>query len=83
MTRDDKLLLLPMAGTSSNWYKDVLENPAVKVGVAGLTVTARAKPISHKEEVSEVVELFKGKYGASEIKKYYTKLDVAIGVKLT
>ncbi len=82
MTRDEDLLLLPMAGSASKWYKDALENPDVSLDVGGVTVTARARPITRKQGVSEVVELFKGKYGASEIKKYYRKLDVAVEVKL-
>jgi len=32
--------------------------------------------------VKSVVERFREKYGAKDVKKYYPKLDVAVGVQL-
>jgi hypothetical protein len=33
--------------------------------------------------VGEVVEKFRAKYGAGNVKKYYSKIDVAVEVPLT
>jgi hypothetical protein len=30
-----------------------------------------------KKEVAAVIEMFRAKYGAGEVKKYYSKFDVA------
>jgi len=32
--------------------------------------------------VASVVEKFRGKYGAGDVKKYYSKLDVAVVVQM-
>jgi hypothetical protein len=43
---------------------------------------ARATPITDPAQVHEVVEKVRAKYGSAEIKKYYSKLDVAVKVPL-
>lgn len=35
-----------------------------------------------RSEVSSVVEKFREKYGASDVKKYYSKLDVAVVARM-
>src|SRR6476660_9047839 len=32
---DDKLYLLPVQGSDTNWYRNVLKNPSVKISVEG------------------------------------------------
>ena len=38
-------------------------------------------PITNRGEVEEVVEAFRDKYGATDVKAYYTKTDVAVEVR--
>ena len=38
----------------------------------------KAVPVTGAKEVSGVIEEFRAKYGAGDLKKYYAKLDVAI-----
>ena len=76
------LYLLPVKGSDSEWYKNVLENPAVGVSADEVEWTGKATPITGPAEVREVVEKFRVKYGAGEIKKYYSKLDVAVKLPL-
>ena len=40
-------------------------------------------PISEAETVKSVIEKFREKYGVSDVKKYYSKLDVAVVIQLT
>lgn len=78
----NKLYLLPVTGSDSEWYKNVHKNPTVTLTVDGLTRTAKARPITDRAKVSEIVDKFRAKYGAGQIKKYYSKLDVAVEVPL-
>jgi len=84
-----KLYLVPVTGSDSEWYKNVLVNAEVQIsartplrvlGVKGTKLTANAKPIQDSAEVADVVQKFKSKYGAAEISKTYSKLDAAVQV---
>jgi len=35
-------------------------------------------PVTDATQVASVVEKFRGKYGAGDVKKYYSKFDVAV-----
>lgn len=74
----DKLYLLPVQGSDTQWYKNVLKNPSIRIDARGAQGEFRAVPIKDAALVSPVVEKFREKYGAADVKKYYSKLDVAI-----
>ena len=76
------LYLLPVQGSDSEWYKNVLKHPTITLAVKGAKWTGKASPITNPPKVLDVVERFRAKYGADEVKKYYTKLDVAVKVPL-
>jgi len=76
------IYLLPVKGSESDWYKNVLEHPELTLGADGATWKGRAMPITDRAEVQEVVEKFRQKYGAGDVKKYYSKFDVAVKVPL-
>jgi hypothetical protein len=74
------LYLLPVQGSDTNWYKNLLIGPTLKISVNGVEVPARGKLITDSNWVDDIVRKFKSKYG--EVKKYYTKFDVAVEVQL-
>jgi len=77
--------LLPVQGSETNWYKNVLNNSTIKISINainGMQITKTAKPITDSNKVKDIVDKFKPKYGSSEVKKYYTKLNVAVEVAL-
>jgi deazaflavin-dependent oxidoreductase (nitroreductase family) len=74
----DKLYLLPVQGSDTQWYKNVLKNPSIRIDARGAQGEFQAVPITDAARVSSVVEKFREKYGASDVKKYYSKLDVAV-----
>jgi deazaflavin-dependent oxidoreductase (nitroreductase family) len=74
----DKVLLLPVSGSETQWYKNVLKNPSLQVSSGGANAELSAVPITSSKEVAAVADKFRTKYGAGEIKKYYSKLDVAV-----
>jgi hypothetical protein len=75
---DGKLYLLPVSGSDTQWYKNVLKNPSIRIDAGGDAAELRAVPITDPKQVSSVVEKFRAKYGASDVKKYYSKFDVAV-----
>jgi deazaflavin-dependent oxidoreductase (nitroreductase family) len=75
---DDKLYLLPVSGSDTQWYKNVLSDPAIRVDAASAKGEFKAVPITDAKQVSSVVEKFRAKYGTGDVKKYYSKFDVAV-----
>lgn len=78
----EKLYLLPVKGSETQWYQNVLNNPAIRVDARGTEASLRAEPITKAEAVKSVVEKFREKYGAGDVKKYYSGFDVAVVVDL-
>jgi len=79
----EKLYLLPVQGSETQWYKNVLQNPSIRIDARGTEEEFRAKPITEANAIKPVVEKFRKKYGAGDVKKYYSKFDVAVVVELT
>lgn len=77
---DEKLYLLPVQGSDTQWYKNVLKNPSIRIEARGAEAKLQAVAITEAAEVSPVVEKFRGKYGAKDVRKYYSKFDVAVMV---
>jgi deazaflavin-dependent oxidoreductase (nitroreductase family) len=79
----DKLWLLPVQGSDTQWYKNVLQNPTIRVEARGDETELRSQPITDAKTVKSVIEKFREKYGAGDVKKYYSKFDVAVGAELS
>ena len=77
-----KLYLLPVQGSDTQWYKNVLKNPAIRIDARGAEAELRAEPITDSAAVKSVIEKFREKYGAGDVKKYYSKFDVAVVVEM-
>jgi len=75
---DETLYLLPVHGSDTQWYKNVLKNPSVRIQARSTAAEFKVVPISDEKQVSSVVEKFRQKYGAGDVKKYYSKLNVAV-----
>jgi hypothetical protein len=73
------LYLLPVQGSKTNWYKNMLAGSKLNISVNDVKVlTATGKPITNSNGVNEVVNKFKSKYGEGDVKKYYAQFDVAV-----
>ncbi|MGA7767891.1 MAG: nitroreductase/quinone reductase family protein [Candidatus Sulfotelmatobacter sp.] len=79
----EKLYLLPVQGSDTQWYRNVLKNPSIRIDASGTDAEFRAEPITDAKAVKSVIEEFREKYGAKDVKKYYSKFDVAVVVQLT
>ena len=80
--------LLPVQGSDTNWYKNLLVQPTLKISVSGSGVgegeeiPAKGKSITDRNRVGDIVRKFKSKYGEGDVKRYYPKTDVAVEVPL-
>ena len=74
----NKLDLLPVGGSDTQWYKNVLKNPSIQIEAGGAKAEVKVTPITDPKQVSSIVEKFRAKYGPSDVKKYYSKFDVAL-----
>jgi deazaflavin-dependent oxidoreductase (nitroreductase family) len=79
---DEKVYLLPVQGSDTQWYKNMLKNPRIRIDLRGADAEVQAVPITDAARVSSVVEKFRDKYGARDVKKYYSKFDVAVLSKI-
>jgi deazaflavin-dependent oxidoreductase (nitroreductase family) len=75
---EDKLYLLPVKGSDTQWYKNVVKNPSIRVEAGSAQAELKAVPVTDGNQVKSVVDKFRAKYGPGEVKKYYSKLDVAV-----
>lgn len=75
---DDDLYLLPVQGSNTQWYKNVLKNPSIRIDARGAKAEFTAVPITDAARVASVVAKFRAKYGANDVKKYYSKFGVAV-----
>lgn len=82
VSEGDTLYLLPVKGSDTQWYKNVLKNPTLRIEAGGAETEVKATPVSAAKDVSAVVEKFRKKYGPGDVKKYYTKFDVAMTARL-
>jgi deazaflavin-dependent oxidoreductase (nitroreductase family) len=78
----ENLYLVPVQGSDTQWYKNVLKNPKIKIDARGAEAEFGAVPITDPKQISSVVEKFREKYGAADVKKYYSKFDVAVVVPM-
>jgi len=74
----DTLYLVPVQGSDTQWYKNVLHDPKIHVDARDASADLNAVPITDAKQVASVVEKFRAKYGAGDVKKYYSKFDVAV-----
>ena len=79
----DPLYLLAVRGSDTQWYQNVLKNPQIRIEARGAEAKFRAKPITEGKPVNSVIEKFREKCGAGDVKKYYSTFDVAVVVPLT
>jgi deazaflavin-dependent oxidoreductase (nitroreductase family) len=80
---DDKLHLLPVQGSDTQWYKNVLKTPSIRIKAGGAEAELKAVPVTDHKQVASVIEKFRSKYGAGDVKKYYSKFDVAVVAQIS
>jgi deazaflavin-dependent oxidoreductase (nitroreductase family) len=59
---NQKLYLLPVYGSDTQWYKNVLKNPSIRIDARGAEAEVEVVFITDATQVSSVVEKFRHKY---------------------
>jgi deazaflavin-dependent oxidoreductase (nitroreductase family) len=77
------LYLVPVSGSDSNWYKNVLRTPTIRLAAGGTERTVSAAPVTEPARVAEIVDKFRAKYGAKDVAAYYPKQNAAVTVPLS
>ena len=80
VSEGNKLYLPPVKGSDTQWYKNMLANPKMKIEARGEEAEVKAVAVTDAKEGASVVEKFRSKY-AGDGKKYYSKFDVAVASK--
>ena len=77
--REEKaVFLLPVTGSHSQWYKNVEKSKRMKISSGRLSLELAAKLVTDVKRVGSVADKFRRKYGAGDVKKYYSRFDAAI-----
>ncbi len=80
--RGDALFLLPIKGSDSQWYRNVVADPGLHLKANGAQFDTRGEPITDPARVRTVVDDFRAKYGADQVAQHYLKTDVAVQARL-
>ena len=79
----ESLYLLPVQGSDTQWYKNILKNPSIRINAGGADAEFKVVSVTDAKQVTSVVEKFREKYGVKDVRKYYSKFDVAILAQLS
>lgn len=79
---EERLYLVPITGSDSDWYKNVQKTPTIRVAARQEAIDASATPITDAGRVGVIVEKFRDKYGAGQVQAHYSKPNVAVEVPL-
>jgi hypothetical protein len=60
--------LLPVQGSDTNWYKNILVDPTLKISINKEEIHVRGKIITDYSRVNNVLKKFKSKYNSGEVK---------------
>src|SRR6267378_3382369 len=77
----DKVFMLPVGGSTSNWYRNTLKTPAIRLKAHGVSREAKASPITSKDGVTGVLARFRAKYGAQNASDFHQQ-DVAVEARI-
>jgi hypothetical protein len=76
------LYLLPVQGSDTQWFKNVQQKSPLRVAAGDAHAELKPVVITDAKQVASVVEKFRARYGAGDVKKYYSKLNVAVLAQL-
>src|SRR2546428_795363 len=62
---DKKLYLLPVYGSDTQWYKNVLKKPSIRIDAGGAVAELKVVPVTDATQVSSVIKKFRAKYGVN------------------
>jgi len=76
------LWLLPVHGSRTQWFRNVLVDPTITVRAGRQALTAAGRPSRARSAVERIVEQFRKKYTARLVAQYYDRTDVIVDVPI-
>ena len=76
------LWLLPVHGSRTQWFRNVLADPTITLRAGRQALTAAGRPSRTRSVVRRVVEQFRKKYTAKLVAQYYDRTDVVVDVPI-
>jgi hypothetical protein len=76
------VFLLPVKGSKNQWYKNMKKYKHIKISSGKLSLDLPARPITESKKVESVVDRFRKKHGAADVKRYYSIFDAAVELTL-
>ena len=58
--------LLPMYGKDTKWYKHITVDPEIELSVGGMKMRAQARSLLDTQQLADVTNRFRSKYGELE-----------------
>ena len=81
VVQDGTVYLVPVRGSATNWYENVLENSRVRIDISGHPFDGTAVPIQDRERVTAIMSLFRDKYGDRNCRNFFAdRVNVAVSV---
>lgn len=83
VSQQDTLWLLPVHGSETQWYRNLLVNPTITIKVEKERRTFHARILKGTTSVRQVIEQFRDKYTSETITRLYPgPLNAAVKVKV-
>src|SRR5438046_5019892 len=80
---EDALWLLPVYGSQTQWYRNLLMNPAITIKAGGERLTLRSRTLKGAQAVRKVIRWFREKYTPEIIARLYPgpmNVDVKVSI---
>ena len=78
----ENVILVPMKGSDNDWFKDLVKDPQIELGVDEIVIPFKATIVRDSDEVEEVLDKFRAKYRSMWSESYYAKRDVYVEVSV-
>jgi len=80
LNNDDQVMLVPMKGSNSNWFKNLEKHPQIELSAGGKAISSRATIMRDSNQVERILDGFRTKYRPMWSESYYSKRDVCAGI---
>jgi deazaflavin-dependent oxidoreductase (nitroreductase family) len=70
--------LLPLHGSRTQWYRNVLANLTITVRSGGRALSVSGRPRTDRTAVERLLDQFREKYGTGDVARYYDHSDAVV-----
>lgn len=78
----EKVMLVPMKGSDSNWFKNLVNNQQIELGINDDAITCNARIVRNSDQTKQVIDRLRTKYKSEWAESYYTKRDAYVQVSM-